>query len=108
MLCEAVIMPPYCGVPRLSHQLPVLVVVTDTAEVVADVDVVVAVVVLVAVVDSCAVVVIRVVVAVEVVAVVFEELQDARTRDKTKMPIRITQFLPLFIKSSSFTEYLGN
>jgi hypothetical protein len=86
----------------------VLVVVTDTAEVVADVDVVVAVVVLVAVVYSCAVVVIRVVVAVEVVAVVFEELQDARTRDKIKMPVRIAQFLPLFIKSSSFIEYLGN
>jgi hypothetical protein len=77
----------------------VLVVVTETAEVVA------AVVLMGVVVDACDVVVIRVVVEVEVVAVVVEELQDARTRDKIKMPVRITQFLPLCIKSSLFIEY---
>jgi hypothetical protein len=86
----------------------VLVVVTETAEVVVVVDVGGAVVVTEAVVDACDVVVIGVVAEVEVVAVVVEELQDARIRDKIKMPVRITQFLPLFIKSSSFIKYLGN
>ena len=85
-----------------------LVVVTETAEVVVTVEVGGAVVEMGVVVDTCEVVVVRFVAEVEVVAVVVEELQEARTRDKIKMPAKNTQFLLLFIKSSSFIGCLGN
>ena len=78
-----VIVPPYCGAPRVSHQFPVLVVdavtVTDVVDVPVDVvvgpkDVVaVVVVVVVIVVDD---------VVVAVVAVV-DELQDAKIMEAT-------------------------
>lgn len=66
-----VIVPPYCGVPRLSHQFPVVVVVTAA----------VAVVVVVFVFTTAAVVVVMaaldVVVVAAAVVVVDDELQDA-------------------------------
>jgi hypothetical protein len=93
--------------PRLAHQFPVLVVVTETAEVVAAVDVGGEFVVMGVVVNTCDVVAIGVVVEVEVVTVVVEELQDARTRDIIKMPVRITQYLPLFIQPSLFIENIS-
>ena len=70
-------MPPYCGVPRLSHQCPVVVVVAVT---VGAVDVLVEV----TVVDSVVVIGIEVVdVICWVVVVVVDELQDAKMSEVT-------------------------
>jgi hypothetical protein len=88
-LVRIVIAPPYCGVPRLSHQLPVEVVVTAVV-----VDCVVVPVVL-----TIDVVVVLVVVTIEVVDVgvdvVVDDLQDANniavTINKLK-PNQITLF----------------
>jgi hypothetical protein len=90
VLTRKVISPPYFGVPNLSHQLPVTVVVVG---VVVELGFVV-VVVLVAVV----VVVVLVVVAVgeDVVFVV----QDANTRDVTIRQVRTIQMIPFFIQTS--------
>jgi hypothetical protein len=96
-VCETVIIPPYCGFPRLSHQLPVaLVVVTEVA---------VAEVVVVDMTALVVVVVIGIVVVVVVVAfvVVDDLLQDAssiaatNTKDKlTQINLCFTLHLPLF------------
>jgi hypothetical protein len=81
-----VIVPPYCGVPRLSHQFPVEVVV---AAVVTGADVVVDVEAVVAVVTGT-----EVVVEVGVVAgsdVVLDLAQDVKTIDITMRPVSTIQ-----------------
>jgi len=93
VLIRRVIVPPYCGVPRLSHQFPV------TAVVVAVV--VVGVVVLVVVVVVVVLVVVVVVdVGVEVDVVVL--LHDAKTSDVTMRQVSNPQIIPLFIQISFF------
>ena len=100
--------PPYCGVPRVSHQFPVLDVVTVTAAEVVPVAAAVVVLIELVVVDDGVVAVEDGVVAVDVTGVV-EELQDAITRDIIKMPDSINQTLPFFIKSSLTNQILlGN
>jgi hypothetical protein len=85
--------PPYCGVPRLSHQFPVaVVVVVAVVEVVtfeAVVVVLVVVVVFVVVVDA------------EVVDVVFV-VQDANKSDATRTKVSVIQVIPLFIQTSFY------
>jgi len=81
-----VIVPPYCGVPRLSHQFPVEVVV---AAVVIEADVVVDVEAVVAVVTGT-----EVVVEVGVVAgsdVVLDLAQDVKTIDITMRQVSTIQ-----------------
>jgi hypothetical protein len=100
--------PPYCGVPRLSHQFPVLEVVTVTAAEVVTVEAGAVVTIEFVVVDAAVVTVEDGVVAVDVRGVV-EELQDARTRDIIRMPDSINQTLLFFIKSSLTNKMLlGN
>ena len=87
------IVPPYFGVPILSHQFPVLVVVVAIVAVVAvlvEVDTTAGVEVVV-VMDAV------VVVVAFVVAVVVDELQEANTSDITMIPVRHKQKTPLFI-----------
>ena len=85
--------PPYCGVPRLSHQFPVEVAVTAVVTAVVDVvDVVVCRLVVVVVVVAAA----GVVEVVEVVVVDFEE-QDAKTSDVTIRQVSTIQITPFFI-----------
>jgi hypothetical protein len=83
--------PPYLGVPILSHQFPVLVVVAVTVVAVAVVDVG-----MVEVVAVVAVVVVEAVVVLVVVAVV-DELQDAKAIDATKRKLSSTQMIPFFM-----------
>jgi hypothetical protein len=79
--------PPYCGVPRLSHQFPVLVVVAETS----------AVVVVLNGVDTVVGVVVTIVVGVVVdTGVVVDELQDAKTNDITTMRLVNTVQIVLF------------
>jgi hypothetical protein len=86
--------PPYFGVPRLSHQFPVEVVVATAEVVVAPVIVdVVAGAVVVLVVDV--VFIVAVDVAFEVVAVA--EPQDANTIDITTRLVSNIQVIPLFM-----------
>jgi hypothetical protein len=86
--------PPYCGVPRLSHQFPVEVVVTEV--VTGDVDVVelvttaVCVVVVIEIVDV-------VVGVVDVLVVEEDEPQDASISDATIRKLSATQINPFFI-----------
>jgi len=97
MLPETAILiaPPYCGVPRLSHQLPVdvFVAVMVEAEEVVDVGII-AVVVDVAL-DVVAVTVVW-------VLVVVDEEQDASTSDVTMRQVSITQINLLFMLSPLF------
>ena len=90
-----VIVPPYRGVPRLSHQLPVeVVVVADAAVVVVPVGVET----VVAVVDVVIIdVVVGLVVVVDVVVDVVAELHDDNTTDITTRLVSSTQKTPLFI-----------
>jgi hypothetical protein len=81
--------PPYCGVPRLSHQFPVAVVVVVAVVEVVTFEVVVVVVVFVVVVDA------------EVVDVVFV-VQDANKSDATRTKVTIIQVIPLFIQTSFY------
>jgi hypothetical protein len=86
-----VIVPPYCGVPRLSHQFPVEVVV---AAVVIEADVVVDVEAVVAVVTGT-----EVVVEVGVVAgsdVVLDLAQDVKTIDITMRQVSTIQKILFF------------
>ena len=80
--------PPYVGVPRLSHQFPAVVVV---AVVVTTADVVVDVMVNVGVVDVLDVVL------VVLVDVALDLAQDARTSDITMRKVSTIQINPLFI-----------
>ena len=82
------ISPPYCGLPRLSHQFPVVAVVVAV--------VVGGVVVLVVVVLVVVVVVLVVDVGVEVDDVVFV-VQDAKTKDATIRQLSAIQITPLFM-----------
>jgi hypothetical protein len=81
--------PPYCGVPRLSHQLPVAVVVVVAVVEVVTFEVVVVVVVFVVVVDA------------EVDDVVFV-VQDANKSDATRTKVSVIQVIPLFIQTSFY------
>lgn len=86
------IVPPYCGVPRLSHQFPVEVVVAAVvtgADVVVDVEAVVAVVT-----GTDVVVVVSEVVDVDVV---LDLAQDAKINDVTMRQVSTIQKTPFFI-----------
>ena len=88
---ETVIVPPYCGIPRLSHQFPVaLVVVTDVAVaevVVGDITALVVVVVVMTI----------VVVVVVVAFVVVDALpQDASRIAATNTKDKLTQIILCF------------
>jgi hypothetical protein len=86
-------LPPYWGLPSLSHQLPVpLAVLVGVV-----VTLVVVVVVLETATDVVVVVVVRVVVVVVVVVVV---PQDAKTSDDTMRKVSAIQKAPLFIQTS--------
>ena len=89
------IVPPYRGVPSLSHQLPVLLVLDVVVAFIADVDVVVIEVAEVVVTLVCGDVGVDVGVDVEVV-------QDARSIDKI-IPMIIVQSDSLFIESSCYS-----
>lgn len=92
-------MPPYRGVPSLSHQLPVLFVLDVVVDFVADVDVVV--------VEIMDVVVTLVCVTVDVeVGVDVEVIQDARSIDNKITPTIIVRTDPLFIASSYYLMYV--
>jgi hypothetical protein len=85
--------PPYFGVPRLSHQFPVEVVLTAVVTTAVDVvDVVTIAVDVVVVVVAAADVVVVV-----CVIVVVEEPQDARTSDVTIRQHSVIQITPFFI-----------
>jgi hypothetical protein len=86
VLIAKIIAPPYCGVPRLSHQFPVTAVVVVAVVVVGAV-VLAVVVVLVLVVVVC--------VGVEVDAVVL--LHDAKTSDATTRQVSSIHVIPFFI-----------
>jgi hypothetical protein len=88
-----VIVPPYFGVPRLSHQFPVEVVVAVTVEAVEVVDVGI----ITAVVDV--VVAAAVDVTVVGVLVVVDEEQDASTSDTTMRQVNAIQMTLLFMLS---------
>ena len=91
---EVTNVPPYIGVPRLSHQCPVddvVAVVVITADEVVDVVTEVAgvdVVVEVVLVDVC------------VGDVVVDVLQDAKTSEITMVQVSSTQITPLFMQAS--------
>jgi len=90
LLIETVNVPPYCGVPSLSHQFPValvVVVVCVTGDVVAGVAVVV-------VVDD---VVVKVVVTID--AVVVDVAQDANASDIAMRQVSTVQIVFPPIKS---------
>ena len=84
--------PPYCGVPILSHQFPELVVDAATVVAVSVVDVDVVGVIVVAV-----VVVLVEVVGVTVVDVVVELLQDANNNDIARRKDNDAKIIPFFI-----------
>ncbi len=92
-------MPPYCGVPRLSHQFPVELVDTVVVSVVLDVVEVEAIVEVVVVAITEVVVV---VVGIVVEFVVVDEEQDANTIDVAKAKLSATQIIPFFIYTSAF------
>jgi len=92
VVIEVTNVPPYCGVPRLSHQFPVVVVVTV---VVTAADVVVEVITLAVGVD--AVVDVLDIGVVVVVDVVDDFTHDAKINDVTMRQVSSTQIIPLFI-----------
>jgi hypothetical protein len=93
---DIVIVPPYFGVPRLSHQCPVVVAVVTTPEVV---DVVAEGMLNVVMVEVVVVLVVVVVVVAEDVVVVL--VQDAKTSDITMRKVSTIQ-IALFFKLHSF------
>ena len=88
---DIVIVPPYFGVPRLSHQCPVVVAVVTTAEVVVAVG-------MLNVLMVVEVVVVVVVAVAEDVVVVL--VQDAKTSDITMRKVSTIQ-IALFFKLHS-------
>jgi hypothetical protein len=92
-----VIVPPYRGVPRLSHQFPVEDVVVAVAAVVV---VLVGVDAVIAVVDVVMIDVVVVLVVDVVVDVVVAELQDDNTTDITTRLVSSIQKNPFFISTS--------
>jgi hypothetical protein len=93
VLIRSVIVPPYCGVPRVSHQFPVAAVVVAVVVVGVVIWVVVVVVVVL-------VVVVVVCVGVEVDVAVL--LHDAKTIDVTMRQVSNPQIIPFFIQISFF------
>ena len=93
---ENVIVPPYCGVPRLSHQFPVEVVV---AEVVIAADVVEAVVEGTVLVTKTVVEVASVVEVVfaAVAEIVLDDVQDVKMSETTIRQLSTIQNNPFFI-----------
>ena len=89
-------MPPYCGVPRLSHQFPVLVVVVLT---VTGVDVEAAVVVVDDVIGEANIVV-DVALVVTGVVIGVAKLHDANSNDVTRRRLSDTKIIPFFIETS--------
>jgi hypothetical protein len=85
-------LPPYWGLPSLSHQLPVPLAVL--------VGVVVTLVVVVVVLETATDVVVVVVVRVVVVVVVVVVPQDAKTSDDTMRKVSAIQKAPFFIQTS--------
>ena len=83
--------PPYCGVPRLSHQFPVTVVVVGVVVVTA----VMVAVVVVGVVE----IEVLVVVVTNVIVDVADLVQDAKTRDVITRKVSTIQPIPLFIQT---------
>ena len=104
MVVATVRVPPYWGVPALSHQFPVPEVVDVTAAVVdvvltaVDVVEMTAVVVVVVVVKGCVV----------VDVVVVDELQEAKITDATMRKLANIQIIPLFTYFSFLLEYFEN
>jgi 1-acyl-sn-glycerol-3-phosphate acyltransferase len=85
-----VIVPPYCGLPRLSHQFPVVAVVIEVGwVVVVEVGWVIVV--------EVGWVIVVVVPTVDVVALVVVLAQDAKTSDVTMRQVNTIQIAPLFI-----------
>ena len=82
-----VAVPPYCGLPSLSHQLPAALVVVVVGLVVDTADVVV---------GRIDVVVLATVDTVVRVEVVVEEEQEARTNDDTIKQVETIQMAPFF------------
>ena len=95
-LIRRVIVPPYCGWPRLSHQFPPAEVVVDFVKVGA--------VLAVEIGGEVGLVAVVVVVAgaVEVDVDVVDVLQDAKISDITKRQVSAIQIIPLFISSSYY------
>jgi len=92
--------PPYCGVPRLSHQFPVAAVVVVAVVAVVSM---VAVDVVDTVVGGVETVVDTVVVVVEEIGVV-AVLHDDNISDVTKRTLINTKIIPLFIETSYFNN----
>ena len=97
---QSVSTPPYCGLPNLSHHLPVDAVgvdvaawVVDTVVVTFGVVVVVVIVVVCEVVDAC-------------VGVVDDVVQEAKTSDVTIRQVKTIQNIPLFIDPPLITDWL--
>ena len=103
VVIEVTNVPPYCGVPRLSHQCPVGVVVTV---VVPTADVVVDVVTVVTVADVEVVVDVLDIGLVVVVDVVDDFTHDAKINDVTMRQVSSTQIIPLFITPPFILTYL--
>ena len=93
--------PPYFGVPRLSHQFPVEVVVAVTVEVVDAVEV--GIIAVVAVVGEV-VAVAKVLVTIEVLVVLDEE-QDAKTSEARMRQVSAIEIIPFFICPPFFDIY---
>jgi hypothetical protein len=93
-LVETVITPPYCGVPKLFHQFPVLVAV---AIIVVDAVVTVVETWLVGVVATVVEADVDVVVFAFVVDVVVELPHDDNTKDVTKRKASDNKIIPLFM-----------
>jgi hypothetical protein len=92
LFIRRVIVPPYCGVPRLSHQLPVVEVVVGFIEVCA----------ILVVVSGGAVVLVEAVLTGVVDVDVVDDLQDDKISDITMRQVSIIQIIPLFISSSYY------
>jgi len=95
-----VIVPPYCGLPSLSHQFPVVTVDFEVAIVGTVVGVTVIFEVEVEV-DAGGSVGVVTVVAVDV-------LQEAKTSDIAIRQVSTIQIIPLFIQTSFFRKLPGN
>jgi hypothetical protein len=92
--------PPYSGVPRLSHQFPVAVVVAVEVTAAEVVDEGITIVEVVEVDDGVEITVVVVDVVVVEVGVVVDEVQDAKTMDAVRRKVSDARISPLFIQTS--------
>ena len=92
--------PPYSGVPRLSHQFPVAVVVAVEVTAAEVVDEGITIVEVVEVDDGVEITVVVVDVAVVEVGVVVDEVQDARTSEPTMRKVSDARRRLFFIQTS--------